>query len=206
MASNLLIASKNPGKVQEIAQLLEEIGVRLLLPGDLGLMLEVSEMGKTYRENARKKAAAYARFSGLVTLGDDSGLEVDALGGAPGLHTARFAGPGASDAERYGLLLRKLEGIPASRRSARFHCAVAIARPDGKVVAITAGICEGTIAFEPAGVNGFGYDPVFFLPEYGCTMAELPANVKNRISHRARAVKAARPQIMLALQRSSSGQ
>lgn len=191
MQTKLLVATTNPGKVREIWELLGDLGVPLAMPADLGLALTVAETGATYAENAILKASAYAAASGLVTLGDDSGLEVDALGGAPGLQTARFAGPGASDADRYQLLLRKLEGIPQAARTARFRCAVAVARLGGEV-AIAEGTCEGLIALAPHGVNGFGYDPVFFLPEYGCTMAELPAGVKNTISHRARAVLAAR--------------
>lgn len=202
MTPRLLIATTNPGKVREIFALLGDIGARLVTPPEVGLALEVDETGATYAENAKRKALVYAAASGLVTFGDDSGLEVDALGGAPGLHTARFAGPGASDADRIRLLLQKLEGIPGSERTARFRCAVAIAEPGGET-AIAEGMCEGRIAIAPSGINGFGYDPVFFLPEHGCTMAELHDRVKNSVSHRARAVLAAQPMIVAALRRSA---
>jgi XTP/dITP diphosphohydrolase len=127
----------------------------------------------------------------MLTLADDSGLEVDALDGAPGIYTARYAGPGASDRDRYCKLLAELNGIPAAQRAARFRCAIALASSSGDVT-VTEGICHGVIAFEPQGINGFGYDPIFYLPEYKCTMAQVGQDVKNRISHRARAVQAAR--------------
>ena len=194
MSKKLLIATTNRGKILEITEILGDPELELILPGDMGLTLEVAETGATYADNARLKSVAYASVSGLIALGDDSGLEVDALGGAPGLHTARFAGPGASDADRWNLLLGKLAGLPVASRAARFRCAVAIARPNG-AVAIAEGACEGRIAFAPAGSGGFGYDPVFFMPDHNCTLAELPASIKNRISHRARALLAARPLI-----------
>jgi XTP/dITP diphosphohydrolase len=134
-----------------------------------------------------------------VTLADDSGLEVDALGGAPGLHSARYAGAGASDIDRVQQLLANLKDVPQEKRTARFRCVIAIAVPGG-AVQFTEGLCEGLITFEPRGVNGFGYDPIFLFPEYGQTMAELPADLKNRISHRARAAAAARP-LLVALTR-----
>jgi len=137
------------------------------------------------------KATAYARTSGLLTLADDSGLEVDALGGEPGTRSARYAGQGASDEDRYRLLLSKLEGMPWQQRTARFRCVIAVARPQGGVHTAQ-GTCEGVIAFEPRGERGFGYDPVFYVPEHGQTMAELEPEVKNRISHRARAAEGAR--------------
>jgi XTP/dITP diphosphohydrolase len=195
---DLLVATTNRGKLHEIAALLGDLPIRLITPAEIGLVVSVAETGTTYADNARLKAVAFARAAGLVALGDDSGLEVDALGGAPGLHTARYAGLGASDADRYNLLLRRLAGVPRERRTARFRCAVAVASPGGEVK-VADGVCEGRIAFQPAGAHGFGYDPVFFLDEYGCTMAELPDEVKNTISHRARALRAARPLIRAAL-------
>jgi len=140
-----------------------------------------------------------------VCTPDDSGLEVDALDGAPGLHTARYAGPGASDADRYTKLLKSLKGLPQEQRGARFRCAVALVRPGQANVETAEGTCEGWIAFEPSGGEGFGYDPVFFVPEYGCTMAELPAAIKNRISHRARALQGAQPLLDALLSGSCSG-
>jgi XTP/dITP diphosphohydrolase len=191
--AKLLVATNNPGKVQEYAELLEDLPVEIVFPIQVGLNLEIVESGKTFEENARIKARAYARASGQLTLADDSGLEVDALGGAPGVHSARYAGPGSSDADRYRKLLAALSGVPAGQRSARFRCVIALAQPGGPVQ-IAEGTCEGQIGFEPRGEHGFGYDPVFVVAGWhGQTMAELSPEVKNTISHRAQAVRAARP-------------
>ena len=186
----LLVATHNAGKRREFAALLGPWKGELLFPDMLGLRLEVVEDGTTYAENALKKARAYARAANMLALADDSGLEVDALGGAPGVHSARYVA--GSDRARVEALLEALTGVPWERRSARFRCVVAMVSPDG-VWETAEGVCEGAIAFEPAGDGGFGYDPVFFLPEYGCTMAQLPPETKNRISHRARAIRAALP-------------
>ena len=191
--TRLCIATNNRGKQVEFRELLADWGGEIVFPQDLGLRLDVEEAGDSFGEIAALKATAYAAASGLPCLADDSGLEVDALDGAPGLYTARYAGPGASDADRYHKLLEALAGIPEGRRGARFRCAVALARPGHAEAEIAEGTCEGRIAFEPSGSEGFGYDPVFTVPEYGCTMAELPGEVKNQISHRARALQAARP-------------
>lgn len=188
----LLLATTNPGKVREFEDLLAGCGLELLTPEVLKAKADVREAGGSYAENARIKARALAAASGLVTLADDSGLEVDALHGAPGLHSARYAGAGATDADRVRLLLANLKGVPFEKRTARFRCVIAIAEPGG-AVRYAEGSCEGLIALEPRGANGFGYDPVFHFPEYGKTMAELPGELKNRISHRARATAAARP-------------
>jgi XTP/dITP diphosphohydrolase len=194
-SNELLIATNNPGKRREYEALLDDLPATLAVtvPSELGLPADVPETGSTYAENARLKAVALARASGRVTLGDDSGLEVAALAGRPGLYSARYAGPGASDADRRRKLLQEL-GQAAPPRRARFVCAVAIAVP-GETGAVAVhdfeGECRGEIALEERGQNGFGYDPVFLLPEYGLTMAELPEVVKNRLSHRARAVQAA---------------
>jgi len=188
----LLIATNNPGKLQEYADLLEGLPVALTSPAQEGLSLAVDESGATFAENAILKARAYAEASGLPTLADDSGLEVDALDGAPGVRSARYAGEGTSDEDRYRLLLRNLREVPAERRTARFRCVVAVAWPEGDVHTAE-GRCEGVIGFEPRGTHGFGYDPVFYLPDRGQTMAELPPAVKNRISHRARAAQAVLP-------------
>jgi len=182
----LLIATHNPGKVKEYQALLAGLPLELTYPAQEGLDIEVTETGESFAENARLKAAAYARASGLLTLADDSGLEVDALGGEPGIHSARYAGNGASDEERYRLLLEKLPGVPWEERTARFRCVIAVATPAGQVYTAE-GTCEGIIAFAPQGEHGFGYDPVFYFPEHGMTMAELPPETKNRISHRAKA-------------------
>jgi len=191
--TKLLIATHNPGKVLEYEELLADLDLEITFPAREGLDLDVVESGKTFEENARLKALAYARASGLLTLADDSGLEVDALGGAPGVRSARYAGPQASDADRYRQLLAALADVPAGQRAARFRCVVALAQPDGALLTAD-GECEGEIGFEPRGEHGFGYDPVFVVQGYGGqTMAELAPDVKNRISHRARAVLAARP-------------
>jgi XTP/dITP diphosphohydrolase len=188
----LLIATNNPGKVKEYADLLDGLPLTITTPAQEGLSLAVDETGGTFAENAILKARAYARAGGLLTLADDSGLEVDALGGAPGVRSARYAGGEASDEDRYCLLLRNLADVPAEERTARFRCVVAVATPEGKVHTAE-GRCEGVIGFEPRGTHGFGYDPVFCLSDRGQTMAELSPQVKNQISHRARAVQAALP-------------
>ncbi|MGD2145298.1 MAG: RdgB/HAM1 family non-canonical purine NTP pyrophosphatase [Anaerolineae bacterium] len=186
----LLVATHNRGKVREFEQLLAPLTAPICFPDDLDIHLDVREDGTTYAENARKKATSYAMASGLPTLADDSGLEVDALGGAPGIHSARYIS--GRDADRVASLLHHLRRVPREERACRFRCVVVVVTPDGDVHQAE-GVCEGSIAFEPAGASGFGYDPVFYLPGYACTMAQLPPGEKNRISHRARAVQAALP-------------
>jgi XTP/dITP diphosphohydrolase len=184
----LLIATNNKAKVAEIKALLGSLGLALLTPAELGLALEIPEDGQTYAENASKKAVAFSRASGMIALADDSGLEVDALGGQPGLHSHRFYSlPGATDADRRKYLLEKLQGS-GRPWTARFRATVALALPSGEVKLAT-GQCEGEIIPEELGSNGFGYDPIFFIPELGRTMAELEMDEKNRLSHRARAVQ-----------------
>ena len=192
MVIKLCVATNNPGKQRELCELLAGWPIETVTPQDLGLEIQVEEKGSSFAEIAALKARAYAVASQILSLADDSGLEVDALGGAPGVYTARYAGPGASDQERYRKLLAALGDLPAAQRTARFRCAVAIARPDGET-AVAEGTCEGVIAFAPCGDQGFGYDPIFYLPEHECTMAQLPPELKNQISHRARAIQAARP-------------
>ena len=188
----LLIASTNPGKLEEIRFMLKALPVKLVLPADLGIHLDVVEDGETYLANATKKALAYCQASGLITLADDSGLEVDALNGEPGLYSARYARkPGATDADRRAYLLEKLAGFPQPW-PAHFHCTVVIATPQGNQYHHD-GNCYGEIIPEERGQNGFGYDPIFYFPDLGKTMAELPDDHKNRISHRALAIQAACP-------------
>lgn len=193
----LLIASGNVGKLREIEAILAEnrtqvLAIELLLPSQLGIQLDVVEDGATYAENAAKKAQAYAQASGLAVLADDSGLEVDALGGQPGLFSARYAPwPHATDADRRRYLLQNLQGKPAPW-TAHFHCTIAIAAPS-RPVEYASGDCPGVIIPEERGQNGFGYDPIFLLPDLDQTMAELTMEQKNRLSHRARAVLAALP-------------
>ena len=190
----LLIATSNAGKAREFKSLLAGLPFRLVTLSDEGIDLVVEEPGETYAENATGKAVAYSRASGLLTLADDSGLEIDALGGRPGVRSARYAGTGASFAEKIDRLLGELQDVPAERRTARFRCAIAIAEPGGRVHLVE-GTCDGLIAQEPrrVGQRGFGFDPIFYLPDYRQTMAEIPPAVKNRISHRARAAAKARP-------------
>ena len=187
----LVIATGNRGKYSEIAALLQGLDA-LLVPLDrVGLVEVPPESGESFQENARFKAEFVARAVGRLALADDSGLEVDALGGQPGVMSARFGGPGKTDADRNRLLLSKLEGIPPERRTARFRCVVAIADPNG-LVSVADGACEGRITLEPRGDYGFGYDPIFEVPSLGRTLAEIGSDVKNRLSHRAKAIAKAR--------------
>lgn len=192
MPAKLLLATTNPGKLKELSALLAGIGFDLAAPADIGLDLDVAETGTTFEENARIKAIAWARAAGLITLVDDSGLEVDALGGEPGVLSARYGGPGLTDEDRTRLVLERTQGVPAERRSARFHAVVAVATPDGQVW-VAHGKVEGRLADSPRGANGFGYDPIFELPDRGVTTAELPPAEKHAISHRGRAVRAVIP-------------
>lgn len=195
MTRKLLVATHNQGKVREYRALLADLPLEVTYLDAEGITVDVEETGATFAENAILKARFYADLSGLWTWADDSGLVVDALGGAPGVYSARYAGPGASDADRYRKLLAALAAVPWAERTARFCCTVALARPAGTggLVETADGACEGVIAFGPVGDNGFGYDPVFYMPEHGATMAQLDAQVKNRVSHRARAAAAAVP-------------
>lgn len=191
MRPKLLIATNNLGKVREYHVLLKGVPFSLVSPMSIGVKTIVIEVGKTFEENARLKAQILAKESRLLTLADDSGLEVDALGGEPGVMSARYAGENATDVERVRYLLSKLTDVPENKRTAHFRCVIAIARPEGKTE-ICSGECSGFIALEPRGDNGFGYDPIFFVPEMSKTMAELPVVIKNGISHRGRAAKQAR--------------
>ena len=179
--TKLLIATNNPGKLREYQEILADLPFTLTWPKAEGLTLEPEETGQTFRENAIIKATAFARASGLLTLADDSGLEIDALHGEPGVYSAR-----------YRLVLEKLTGIPHEQRTARFRCVVAVAKAE-QLIGTAEGAIEGAITDEPRGHNGFGYDPIFFVPEFNCTMAEMTSTQKHSISHRARAVRAAWP-------------
>ena len=188
----LLIATNNKGKVKELQDLLKDTGLELITPADINLDLEVEEDGATYAENASKKAIAFAHASGLISLADDSGLEVDALDGAPGLYSARYhPKPGANDADRRAYMIENLRGKPHPW-TAHFHATIAIAVPD-QDVRIVEGNCYGEIIPEERGTGGFGYDPIFLFPELNKTMAELEMEEKNRLSHRAKAVMNAIP-------------
>ena len=186
----LLIATRNPGKLKELAELLGEVPFRLVSLDEVGIEEEVDETGSTLEDNARLKATAYARASGMLTLADDSGLEVEALGGEPGPLSSRYAGANATDGQRIAFLLQKLNNIPERLWSARFRCVIAVVSP-GSPPETYPGVCHGKIVRTARGDQGFGYDPVFFIPELGKTMAELPADEKNRISHRSMAARKA---------------
>jgi XTP/dITP diphosphohydrolase len=188
------MATRNPGKIRELEAILRDTGVRLLSLADFPMLPEIPEEGATFAENAATKALAVARLTGHPALADDSGLMVDALGGAPGVFSARYAqdrsepGP-PSDADNWGKLLDELQDVPWGQRGARFVCELALAWPHGRLLTAR-GECAGVIAFEPQGDTGFGYDPVFWVPEYAATMAQLGPEIKNQISHRARALAA----------------
>ena len=187
----LLLASSNPGKITEYRLLLGDLGYQIVTLSDQGISKVTTESGNTYKQNAEMKATTYAKLSQLITLADDSGLEVDALHGKPGIHSARFAGKNATDADRVTKLLAMMGGIPWDRRTAHFKCVIAIATPEGKL-RLCQGERHGIIAFEAKGKNGFGYDPIFYLPELAKTMAELPLELKNQLSHRGQAAQKAR--------------
>ncbi len=186
----LLLATNNRAKAQEYRDLLQGLPVELVSLAEHGIVAVVEETGQTLEENATIKDRFYAGLSGLLTLADDSGLEVDALGGEPGVRSARYAGDGVSDSSRIELLLARLEGVPWQARTARFRCVIAIAEP-GAQVKLAQGVCPGYIGFASRGEAGFGYDPVFYLPELGRTMAQLTMEEKNRLSHRGQAARQA---------------
>ncbi len=183
----LIVATKNKGKVSEIGKILEGTGVELLSLSDLPDIVMPEETGATFEENALLKARAISTAAGIAALADDSGLEVDSLGGRPGVFSARYAGTDATDEENYIKLLGELEGVPEAKRTARFRCAVAFVASNG-TSAVFHGTLEGQIAQVPSGTGGFGYDPVFYIPSEGRTSAELSPEEKNRISHRAKAL------------------
>jgi XTP/dITP diphosphohydrolase len=183
----VVIATRNAGKLREIQEILAPLGLKVLSLRDFPEIPEILEDGQTFEENAVKKAAAVAHQTGRVAIADDSGLTVDALQGRPGVFSSRYAGEDATDADRYRKLLKEMADVPERQRKAAFICAVAVAPPNGKVEVVK-GECRGEIALAPKGNHGFGYDPVFYFPEAGKTMAELEPEVKNRISHRARAL------------------
>lgn len=187
MSATLLAATSNRGKLAELRAILDGLGLEVLSPSDLGVSVEVEEDGETFAANALKKARAYHAATGLPVVADDSGLAVDALGGLPGVRTARYAGEGASDEENYRKLLRELENVSAPERGAAFVCAIALVTGEGEEH-LSEGRLQGRITFEPRGAGGFGYDPVFELPGTGLTLAETGAGEKNLISHRAAAL------------------
>lgn len=193
--TDLLLASNNPGKVKQLRQILPD-DVQIVTMADLGLP-EPLEDGETFAANASIKALAGARASGLLTLADDSGLEIDALGGQPGVRSARFAGENASDADNIALVLERLAETPVDRRQARFVCVLALANPAG-ILATATGTCSGSVGYETRGSNGFGYDPIFVMQD-GRTMAEIAPEEKNAISHRSVALREMLPSLLIAI-------
>jgi XTP/dITP diphosphohydrolase len=188
-AQKLVIATGNEGKVKEIRNLFSGLGFEVLSMKDLGLKMEVEENQPDFAGNSFKKAGEISKATGEIVLADDSGLEVEALGGAPGVYSARFAGEPSDDQKNNEKLLTQLERVPEGKRSARFRCVITLYYPDGRYLQ-TEGICPGRIGFAPAGSGGFGYDPLFILDGYNKTMAELTMEEKNEVSHRATALKA----------------
>lgn len=182
-----VLASKNPKKLRELQEILSAQGVELVLQSELGVDIDVEETGDTFEENAILKAEAVCRATGLPAISDDSGLSVDALGGAPGIYSARYGGEGLDDEDRYRLLLRNMEGEP--NRACRFVCVICCAFPNGDRI-LARGECPGLLSEAPQGSGGFGYDPIFYLPELGKSMAELSPEEKNHISHRGSALRA----------------
>jgi XTP/dITP diphosphohydrolase len=186
----LLLATGNKAKLHELESLLHEMPYELVTPDEVSIITEVAEVGHSLEENATLKATAYAAMSRLLTLADDSGLEVEALGGKPGVLSARYAGADATDSDRIDRLLTQLKDVPWEKRQARFRCVIAVASP-GKQAELFSGECDGLITFEPRGKMGFGYDPIFYLPRLGKTMAQLPFETKNQVSHRGQATRKA---------------
>ncbi len=186
--SEVIVATRNRGKMREVREALRGLDLRIHALSDFSDVPEIEENGKTFVENALKKARCYSKYFGKVTLADDSGLEVDSLKGMPGIYSARYAGEKASGQENNRKLLREMEGVPISKRGARFRCVIAVVSPDGREV-LAEGSCKGRIGFGEKGRRGFGYDPLFVLPNHGKTMAELSLEEKNKVSHRGKALK-----------------
>jgi XTP/dITP diphosphohydrolase len=184
----VIVATQNRGKVREIKKVLKGLGLQILSLNDFPKAPQVEEDGKSFLENALKKARFYSRYFGRLTLADDSGLEVDVLKGQPGIYSARYAGEGASTPQNNRKLLKEMEVVPLAKRGAQFKCVLAVVSPEGKEVVVE-GSCRGRIGFKEVGKKGFGYDPLFILPSYGKTMAQLSLEEKNRISHRGKALR-----------------
>lgn len=187
MAERFVLASHNPGKIRELAEILDQLGIEVVSPADVGITVDVEETGETFEENALLKARAICQASGLPALADDSGLCVDALNGGPGVYSARYGGEELDDVGRYRLLLNSIQG--QTNRAAHFACVIACCFPDGETVTAE-GRCDGTIAFAPMGEGGFGYDPIFFVPELRKTFAQLTEEEKHAVSHRGKALQA----------------
>ena len=192
--NTIIFATSNQNKMKEIREILNDIDVEILSMKEAGIDADIIEDGKTFEENALIKARAIRDLSGCIVLADDSGLEVDALNKEPGIYSARYMGEDTSYRIKNANLIERLNGVPDEKRTARFVCAVAAAFPDGSVKTVR-GTMEGRIGYEEKGENGFGYDPIFYLPEYGCTSAELSMEEKNKISHRGKALRAIKEEL-----------
>ena len=183
-----IVATRNKGKLKEISEILKDLPFEVISMEDAGIFKDIEETGNTFEENALIKAREVFKIAGEMVMADDSGLEVDYLNGAPGIYSSRFAGEGASDEDKNNKLFKMLEDVPFEKRTARFVCTIAVVFPDGRHFTVK-GTCEGNIANECQGENGFGYDPLFFLHEYKMTMAQMEPEEKNKVSHRGKALK-----------------
>ncbi|MCP4421300.1 MAG: XTP/dITP diphosphatase [Chloroflexi bacterium] len=197
--TKLLVATHNKGKVEEFAEMLHGMAIEWLSLADVGVLRDVEETGSTFRENSILKARTFAAETGLLTLADDSGLEVDALGGAPGIYTARYGGVGLTAVQRYQKLLADMQNVPTAQRTARFRCVIVLVAPDSTILGEADGVCEGQIAQAAAGEGGFGYDPIFYLPQFQRSMAQIPTEQKHQISHRGRALQQLKPRLQTIL-------
>lgn len=194
----IIFATGNEGKMKEIRLLLEDLGLEVLSLKDAGIDMEIQEDGKTFEENAVIKAKAVMKETGALVLADDSGLEIDYLNGEPGVYSARYLGEDTSYHIKNQNLIDRLKGVPEEKRTARFVCVIAAALPDGRILTAR-GTIEGIIGYEERGEGGFGYDPIFWLPEYGCSTAELSMEKKNELSHRGKALSAMKKELRKAL-------
>jgi len=184
----IIAATKNKGKIKEIQEILAGLSFKVVSMEEIGISKDIEEYGSTFEENALIKAEEVGKLTGEIVLADDSGLEVDFLNGAPGIYSARFAGEDATDEDKNNMLLKLLENVPFEKRGARFVCAIAVVFPNGDNFSVR-GTCEGYIGNKPEGSNGFGYDPLFFMPEYNMTTAQMDCEEKHKISHRGKALR-----------------
>lgn len=198
MEKRIIFATGNQGKMKEIRMIMEDLGIQVVSMKEAGVKADIVEDGKTFEENAVIKAKTIMEMTGEIVMADDSGLEIDYLDGAPGIYSARFMGEDTSYDIKNHALIEKLAGVPDAERTARFVCSIACALPDGRVLT-SYGAMEGIIGYEIKGANGFGYDPIFFLPEYGCTSAEITPEQKNELSHRGKALRSMKEQLKTVL-------
>ena len=194
MQGRIVFATGNAGKIKEIRMIMEDTGLEVVSMKDAGIKADIEENGKTYEENALIKARAVAAFTKDIVMADDSGLEIDALNKEPGIYSARYLGEDTPYSIKNANLIQRLSGVPDPERTARFVCAIAAVLPDGTVLH-SYGTIEGIIGYEEQGENGFGYDPIFYLPQYGCTTAQLEPEIKNELSHRGKALRAMKEQL-----------